>query len=458
MLKEIDLTQGDILKTLFRFSLPVIAALFLQAMYGAVDLIIVGHFATTADVSGAATGSMLVHTITMVFAGLSMGLTILVGEAIGRKNRYEAGQIIFSGAVLFGLISLLFTAIYFFYSTQLANLMQAPPEALAQTSRYIFICGLGTVFIVAYNALSSVLRGLGDADTPLMTVAVACVINIGADLVLVAVMGWGAAGAALATVFSQAISVIITLAVMSRRKLPFDFSETGRQFKSAFAKKILILGTPIALQDILVGISFLVIQAVVNSMGVNQSAAVGIGEKISHFLMLLGVACLQSLSAFTAQNMGADQPTRAVEALWTAARYSFRIGLFLGLISFFFGDYLARIFASDPVVIAHTHLYLRAYAFDCFIMPPLFCFLGYFNGLEKTNFVMIQGVVGAFIVRLPLVLFISNFKGANLFHIGLSTPCASAIQAGLALMYYFYIRETDRYKEGSTLTPDQYQV
>ena len=268
MLKEIDLTQGDILKTLFRFSLPVIAALFLQAMYGAVDLIIVGHFATTADVSGAATGSMLVHTITMVFAGLSMGLTILVGEAIGRKNRYEAGQIIFSGAVLFGLISLLFTAIYFFYSTQLANLMQAPPEALAQTSRYIFICGLGTVFIVAYNALSSVLRGLGDADTPLMTVAVACVINIGADLVLVAVMGWGAAGAALATVFSQAISVIITLAVMSRRKLPFDFSETGRQFKSAFAKKILILGTPIALQDILVGISFLVIQAVVNSMGV----------------------------------------------------------------------------------------------------------------------------------------------------------------------------------------------
>lgn len=427
------LTKGNILTSLLTFAVPVLLALFLQAMYGAADLIIVGRFAGTNEQSGVASGSQLFNMITMLITGLTMGVTVFVGNAIGAGRKEQAGRGIGSGIAIFAVVAILVTAAVVPFSDALTSFLHAPQEAFAQTNNYVRICGMGTIFIVAYNVIGAVFRGIGDSKTPLATVAVACAINIIGDLVLVAGLGMGAAGAAIATVSAQAVSVVVSLWVISKRALPFVFSLSYIRFDAASVKKILLVGVPIALQELLVQFSFLFIQVIVNGMGVMESAAVGVAEKVCVFLMLVASAYMQSISAFVAQNNGAGMHQRSKKALQYGIATAFAAGLIMGTLALVGGSWLASIFSKEAQVIAAAHEYLKAYAIDCLLTAILFCFIGYFNGCGKTVFVMIQGVVGAFCVRIPAVYFMSRLDDAGLFQIGLATPLSSAVQILLCL-------------------------
>ena len=434
-----NFTEGKIFAPLIRFALPVLLALFLQAMYGAVDLLVVGQFGgELADVyvSGVSTGSQIMYTVTTGITGLAMGLTVFVGRKIGAGQKEEAGKIIGSGIWLFGMIAVILTVVLVCTASPLAHLMQAPEEAFDQTVLYITICSAGSVFIVAYNLLGSIFRGIGDSKTPLMTVAIACVLNILVDLLLVAVFHMGAAGAAIATVFAQAISVLISLFIIKKRELPFTFSVKDIRAKASYIKETLKLGTPIALQDVLVGISFLAIIAIVNDLGLTESAGVGVANKVCAFLMLIPAAYMQAMSAFVAQNIGAAKPERARKALWCGVASSLAVGVVMAYITFFHGDLLTGIFAKDADVILASAEYLKAYAIDCILTSFLFCFIGYFNGLGSTTFVMIQGITGAIFVRLPISWLMSKVVPASLFRIGLATPASTIVQIILCGGYF----------------------
>ena len=320
-------------------------------------------------------------------------------------------------------------------------MMHAPADAFAQTSAYIRICGAGTVFIVAYNVLSAVLRSVGDSKTPLLTVAVACAVNIAGDLILVAGFGMGAAGAAIATVAAQGVSVACALYVLERRGLPFAFSRRFFRPEGRCLRALLLVGAPIALQELLVQFSFLFIQIIVNDMGVAESAAVGVAEKVCIFLMLVASAYMQAIAAFVAQNNGASRPDRSRKALFYGIRTALLAGAVTGVLAFFGGDILAAIFSRSPEVIAAAHEYLKSYAIDCIFTAILFCFLGYFNGCGNTFFVMLQGIVGAFCVRIPAAYFISQLEGITLFHIGLATPMSTVVQIVLCLIAYQYFKK-----------------
>ncbi|MBQ2925327.1 MAG: MATE family efflux transporter [Ruminiclostridium sp.] len=427
-MKKNVLIEGRILTALLRFSLPVLFALFLQALYGGIDLLIVGRFAETADVSGVATGSMFLQTLTAVITGLAMGITIFVGYSIGEKDREKTSRGIGTGLFLFLVIGVVLTLVITVCSGDLARLMKAPEHAFRQTDQYIMICGMGMVFVVAYNVLSGIFRGLGDSKTPLLTVAIACVVNILGDLLLVKGFGLGAAGAALATVFAQGISVVVSVLIIRRQELPFDFGLRYIRFDARIAKKELQLGLPIGFQEFLVGLSFVVIQVIVNMIGVVESAGVGVAEKITVFIMLVPSAYMQAMSAFVAQNIGAGKPERADRALLYGCGSSVAIGIVMGYVAFFHGNLLAGLFTEDAAVVAAAHDYLKGYAIDCLLVGFLFCFIGYFNGREKTLFVMVQGLVGALCVRIPIVYAMSLMEGATLFHISLGTPSASVVQ------------------------------
>lgn len=441
MKKMTSLTEGNILRSLIRFAVPVVFALFLQALYGGVDLLVVGQFSYTADVSGVATGSMLLQTVTMIITGMTMGITILVGEKIGEKRPKEAGDAIGGGICLFAVFAVVLTVILVGGAEQIAYLMHAPEQAFYQTVVYIRICGAGAVFIVAYNVLGGVFRGIGDSKTPLLTVMIACVVNIVGDLLLVAVFGMGAAGAALATVAAQGISVFLSFLIIKGKKLPFQFTRKTIRFHKKIIKTELRLGTPVALQELLVGISFLVIQMIVNTFGVIASAGVGVAEKVCMFLMLVPSAYMQSMSAFVAQNMGAGNPVRAKQALKCGIATSLAVGVLMAYFAFFHGNILSGIFSNDIQVIEASHSYLKAYAIDCMLTPFLFCFTGYYNGCEKTVFVMLQGIVGAFCVRIPIVYFVSRISGVTLFEIGLGTPASSLVQIILCLIMFLSIEK-----------------
>ncbi|MDY6307010.1 MAG: MATE family efflux transporter [Oribacterium sp.] len=430
-----NFTEGKILKPLLSFMLPVLAALFLQAMYGAVDLLVVGHFGTSEDVSGVSTGSMLLMTLTNVVTSFSMGVTVALGQQIGRGETEKAGDTIGTGITFFGIIAIMLTFFTIFGRNMLAGVMNAPAAAFTQTTQYISICGAGFLVIVAYNILGSIFRGLGDSKTPLMAVGIACVANIFGDLYFVSVLHMGAAGAALATVLAQLLSVIVSLVLISRRSLPFAFTRHSLRPQMEIVKRILAIGFPIALQDFLVGMSFLVIMAIINRLGVDASAGVGVAEKVCGFIMLVPSAFMQSMAAFVAQNIGAAKYDRSYKTLSYGIRLSFMFGVLMFFLSFFHGDILCGFFTKDAAVIAQAADYLKAYSIDCLLTCFLFCFIGFYNGAGETLFVMAQGIIGAFCVRIPVAFAMSRLT-TRLFFIGLATPCSTITQIILCLIMF----------------------
>lgn len=439
-----DFTTGPIFGPLVKFTLPILGALVLQSLYGAVDLMIVGKFASSADVSGVSTGTQVMHLITNTIAGLSMGTTVLLGQYLGAKRHQECGDIIGTAICFFAAVGLAIAVIGPIAAGPLANLMNAPQEAFAPTVSYIRICSLGAIFIVAYNLLGGIFRGMGDARTPLISVAIACVMNIVGDYVCVAKLNMGTAGAALATVISQGFSVAMCLLVIKKQGLPFPFGKGNIRVNREILGKTLKMGSPIALQSLLVTISFAVILAIVNDLGLIASAGVGVAEKICAFIMLVADAFSSSLSAFVAQNVGANRMDRANKALVCGIGASLSIGVFTFWLSFFHGDALAGLFANDPDVIYAAADYLKAYAIDTIFTAFLFCFLGYFNGRGKTTFVMIQGLVSAFGIRIPVAWIMSRRVPVRLFHVALATPCATVFQIIVCTTCFLILRKRDK--------------
>ena len=428
MKKTQNFTEGPIFLPLLKFAVPVLLAMLLQTMYGAVDLLVVGQFSTAADVSAVSTGSMIMRTVTVVITGTSMGLTVLVGRKIGEGKNQEAGSIIGSGIWLFSVMAIALSVVMIFAAPLAARLMQTPAEAFDKTVSYMVICSVGTVFIVAYNLVGSI------------TVAIASVLNILGDLLLVAVIPMGASGAAIATAAAQAVSVVLSLFVIRRRQLPFIFGWKDIRPVGKHIRSTLRLGIPIALQDLLVSFSFLFIGAIVNALGVTASAGVGVADKLSGFIMLLPSAFSQAMSAFVAQNMGAGKPDRAKKALYSGIAASFAIAVVMAWMSFFHGDWMSSLFARDAAVINASFDYLKAYAIDTLLVSFLFCYIGYFNGTGDTFFVMLQGLIGAFGVRLPVSWLLSRQAGATLFHIGLATPAASVVQIVMCVGYMLWVK------------------
>ena len=432
--------EGKILPVLTGFAFPLMLSLLLQALYGAVDLIVVGQFGTTASVSAVATGSQLMVAVTAIVTGLTMGVTVLIGQAVGADDRERAGKVVAGMIKLFSVVAVVLTAVLVIFPDFLARALSAPAEAMPQTVNYIRICGAGMIFITAYNAISGIFRGIGNSKTPFLFVAIACVINIILDLIFVAVFDMDAAGAALATVIAQAFSVAFSFLYLKKKRLPFtvgkkDFYERG------IIKGILMVGLPIALQDFLVSVSFLIITAIVNNLGLVQSASIGIAEKLFVFLSLVPMSFLSALSAFVAQNVGGGNYGRAKSALRQACAVSFVFGAAMFFLTYFGGHILARIFSAENDVIAATALYFKSCSYEYLIISVSFCMLGFFNGLKKTFFVMFQGLFTAFAVRIPLSYLFSSLQGTNMYLIGIAVPVSASVSLVMCIVYYLFIRK-----------------
>ncbi len=435
-----DFTQGNIVTKLLKFMIPILGALILQAMYGAVDILVVGQFGTTAGISGVSTGSSIVNLVTFTITGLSMGVTVLMGRYFGEKKEDKVGQVVGGAIFLFILLSVIIAVIMLVCARPLAVLMQAPEEALNLTVLYVRICGGGIFFIIAYNVISSISRGIGDSSMPLVFVGIACIANILGDLLFIAVFKWNVAGAALATVIAQAISVILSIIIIRKRKPPFTMKKEYIRF-SPEIKKFVKIGTPIAFQEILTQLSFLALCAFINRLGLDASSGYGVANKIVSFVMLVPGALMQSMASFVAQNVGAGLEKRAKKAMVTGMLIGGSIGIFITFFSFFRGDLLAGIFSNDAAVIMRAAEYLRGFAPEATVTAILFSFIGYYNGHSKTVFVMIQGIAQTFLVRLPMSYIMSIQPEASLTMIGLAAPCATVFGILINVTYFIILNK-----------------
>lgn len=432
-----DFTKGSIPKKMLRFMLPIFGALVLQAMYGAVDLFVVGRFGTTAGLSGVSTGSNVLNMVTFTVTGFAMAVTILIGNYLGAKRNEKIGPLLGAAICLFLILSGILCAVMVIFARPIAVLMQSPEEALELTATYIRVCGAGIVFIVAYNVISAVFRGLGDSKTPLFFVFIACMANIIGDLLFVAVFHMNVAGAALATVLAQALSVILSLIVMKRKALPFTMKRSDIRF-NAETVHILKVGAPLALQEFLTQFSFMCLCAFVNALGLEASSGYGVASKLISFIMLVPSSLAQSMSSFVSQNVGAHNEHRAKKAMTFGMAFAFCVGIVIFTLIQLKGDIACALFSTDQAVIADAWDYLKGFGAETLVTPFLFSFMGYFNGHERSLFVMVQSIAQTFIVRLPVAYFMSIQANASLVRIGLAAPLATSFGIVLNVIYFIY--------------------
>lgn len=435
-----DFTQGSILKKLVMYMLPIFGALALQAAYGAIDLLIIGKFGTVAGISGVATGGNIMNFFIMVLGALTVGVTVVMGQMIGSGNGSKIGPILGNAVAFFGILALILTVVVVIFARPLAIIMQAPVEALDLTVEYVRICGYGFVFIVFYNFISSIFRGIGNSRLPLLFVFISCIVNVGLDLLFIAGFDMNVAGAALATVIAQAVSVVLSLLIIRHAEVPFTFNIKDIKL-NVHQLEFVTIGAPLAIQGALTNITFLALCAFINRMGLDASSGYGVAQKIIAFIMLIPISIMQSMSPFVAQNVGAKKEDRARKAMLCGMGLGASIGVVIFLMSFFRGDILASWFADDPNVINMAADYLKGFAPEAILTCLLFSFNGYFNGHAKSMFVMVLGVSQAMLIRLPLSYVMSIQPNASLTWIGLAVPVATVAGIIACVIYYQHLQK-----------------
>lgn len=442
-----DFTQGSILKKLVFFMLPVLGALVLQAAYGAVDLLVVGRFGSTSGLSAVSTGSQVLNLVTFVVIQFAMGITVLIARYLGEKRPEQIGSVIGGAVLVFTCISIGLFILMVCFARPISILMQAPTEAVDLTADYVRICGSGIFFIVAYNLMSAIFRGLGDSKSPLLFVLVACIVNVAGDLVLVAGFHKDAAGAALATVLAQALSVVFAVVLLVKKELPFAIKKSDFRFNPQ-CKKFLKIGLPLALQECLTQLSFLALCAFVNRLGLEASSGYGVACKIVNFAMLVPSALMQSMASFVSQNVGAGKTKRAKKSMFTGIGVGLAVGCVVFLLVMFKGDVLAGFFSTDAAVIQNGYDYLKGFALETIVTAVLFSMVGYFNGNNKTLWVMAQGLIQTLLVRLPLAYFMSIQPNASLTKIGLAAPVSTIVGIVLNVGFFIYLERVGNKKTG----------
>ena len=437
----VNALSGSVWKSLVSFSIPFVISYFLQTLYGMADLVIIGQFEGPASITAVAVGSQIMHMVTVVLVGLSMGTTIAIARAVGKGEAEKVSCTIGQTLLIFGILSVVLAGFLINFLPRIVDIMATPPEAVRGTKHYLFICFLGIPLITGYNLISSIFRGLGNSRTPTYFVALAAVINLTLDLLFMGPFAMGPLGAALGTTISQGVSVLVGVFVMKRHPMGLGLSKASFVPSGSLIREILGVGIPIAVQDAFIQISFLIITMIANLRGVTDAAAVGIVEKIISFLFLVPSSLLSAVSALSAQNLGADNRKRARANLYDAIMTAVFFGLSVSLLIQVMAPRFVGLFTSDEAVIASGGPYLKGYIFDTIFAGIHFSFSGYFCAAKKSIYSFLHNLIAIVLVRIPFVYLASRAFSDSLFPMGLVTASGSLLSV---LICCFLFRHLER--------------
>lgn len=443
---EKNLTSGSVFKNIVCFSLPYLLSYFLQTLYGMADLFIIGRFNSVDSITAVSVGSQVMHMLTVMIVGLAMGSTVMIGQAVGAGQKREASATIGNTVTLFMLVSAAATVLLLALVSPIVRVMATPEEAVPGTTAYLTICFIGIPFITAYNIISSVFRGLGDSKSPMYLIAVACVINIGLDYLLIGVFRMGPAGAALGTTIAQTVSVIAALIVIRKKKTGLALQKSDFRPKRGVMGKVLKIGIPVALQDGFIQIAFIVVTVIANRRGLNDAAAVGIVEKVIGVVFLVPSSMLSAVSALSAQNIGAGKHERAARTLCYGALITTGFGVIVVAAVQLWAEPIVGLFVKEnsPEVVRLGATYIRGYIWDCIFAGIHFCFSGYFCAYGKSGISFLHNFLAIVLVRIPGAYLASKFFADTLFPMGLAASGGSLLSVVICAAAYQYLRKRKR--------------
>ena len=437
---EQNLTSGSVLKNIFRFSLPYLLSYFLQTLYGMADLFIIGQFDGVASTTAVSIGSQVMHMLTVMIVGLAMGTTVTIGRAIGGNQKKQASSAIGNTISLFLIVAIALMAVLLFMVKPIVSIMSTPEEAVSGTIAYLRICFIGIPCITAYNIISSIFRGLGDSKSPMYFIAVACGANIALDYLFIGACNLGPAGAALGTTLAQAFSVVFALLVIRKRKTGIHIQRSDLKINKNTSLPILKIGLPVAFQDGLIQVAFIIITIIANRRGLTDAAAVGIVEKIISFLFLVPSSMLSTVSALGAQNIGAQKHDRVEQTLRYALMITVTFGLIVSVIIQFIAQPVVGLFTTDTAVAIAGAQYIRGYIWDCIFAGIHFSFSGFFCAYGRSGISFLHNIVSIFLVRIPGVYLTSTLFAATLFPMGLATAAGSLMSVIICLIAFAWLK------------------
>ena len=436
-----DLTQGSILGNIMTFSLPYVLAYFLQILYGLADLFVIGQFCNVDSTTAVSNGAQVMYLFTCVVIGLAMGTTVCLGRAVGAKDQHRASNIIGNTATMFLCLSVVLASVLLMFRNGIVSLIDTPAEAVGATCDYLTICFIGIPFIMAYNIIASIFRGLGDSKSPMYFVAIACIVNIILDYLFIGWMGLGAMGAALGTTLSQAFSVMVALTAIRKHRQVFDVHRGNFKLQKPIISNILKVGFPIAMQDGFIQIAFIAITVIANGRGLYDAAAVGIVEKFIGLVFIVPSAMLSTVSAISSQNIGARQVSRAQRTMWYAMTITTSYGIVMAVTMQFVPDMAVRMFTDDVHVIGLGSEYLRGYVWDCIFAGLHFCFSGFFTACGYSIISFAHNFVSIVCARVPLVYLASEMYPDTLYPMGLATCFGSVLSCVICIVAYQWVRK-----------------
>lgn len=435
-----NLTTGSVPKTVLVFALPYLLSYFLQTLYGMADLFITGQFYGVDSITAVANGSQVMHMITVILVGLAMGATVIIGRAVGGNRMDEAGKSVGNTVTLFMVLAAALMAVLLCLARPIVILIGTPEEAVAETVQYLVICFLGIPFITAYNIISAIFRGMGDSKSPMYFIAIACAANIGLDYLFLGAWKMGAAGAALGTTLSQTISVVISLAVILRKNTGLSLKHSDFRPDRMMMGQILKIGFPVAVQDGCIQIAFLLITVIANHRGLDDAAAVGIVEKIISALFIVPSSMLATVSALSAQNIGAGKYKRASQTLRYATILTTAYGIVITILMKLAVQPVMQLFTPDAAVVALGCQYMRGYIIDTIFAGIHFSFSGYFAAYGKSYIGFLHNMAAIVLLRVPGSYLASRMFPETLFPMGLAAPAGSLLSVVICLGAFFWMK------------------
>lgn len=443
---EKDFTEGNIAQHLLKFCVPFLLANLLQALYGMVDVLVVGWYCETSVLTGVNSASQITHLMVMAVSGLSVGGTVLVAQYFAARRNKDVSETIGTVFSLLLICAVVISALVLIFLRPILQIMNLDGVALQAGEDYLRICTYGNIFVFGYNAISAVQRGMGDSKHPLWFVGIACAVNVVLDFVLVGPLQMGAAGAAWATIAAQGISLIMAALYLARNGFVFDFKLKSFEIKKDKTMQLVKLGLPSSVQSVITNLSFILMTTLANGIGDAAGAAVGVVGKFNSVAILPIIAMSSSVSAIAAQNIAANLHDRAMKVM----KYGIGISLVLGVVVFaasqIFAEPILKIFKSDDEdVVRLGAKYLRAFCFDYLCVSFLFNMNSLISASGHAVFTLISSSLSSIVLRAPVALILSK-TALEIAGIGYAAPAATLAANLLGLWFIL----TGRWKENTT--------
>lgn len=440
-----DLTKGSITKQLLLFSIPFLLSNLLQSLYGVIDMWIVGKFSGPVSIAAINNGGQVINLLTNVITSLCSGSVIIIGQYWGANKRDEICKLFQTLSLTLTAIGIVILSFILLKSDYIMNLIKVPINSYAETKDYLIITACGIFFIIGYNMLSSVMRGLGDSKHPLAFVTLACIINIVLDFILVAKFKFGAAGTAWGTILSQGISMLCCSIFLAKHTKLLQMSKM--LFDVEKMKLIFKVGIPNVIQGVTINFSFLIMNVLVNEIGLNASAAVGVASKFNNFIVMPIIAMGASISALVAQNVGANQLKRAKNTFYVGMLFAEIFGICAFIITQFFPLKIITFFSTDTAVIDVGIKYLLCLSIEYMLLPILMCLNGLMLGTGHALFISVTSILTSVVVRIPIAYFFVKSLDWGINGVGLAAPTATFI--GLLITATFFI--SGKWKEKAVI-------